>query len=117
MPAGGLFVLIGAEPHTEWLPPQVARNAHGYIVSGADLLDDAHGGEQRHSWRPLLLETSVPGVFAAGDVRYRSIKRIASAAGEGAMAVALIHEHLSRSSPQLVPTAFPSRRRGSVVGM
>ena len=61
VPAGGLFVLIGAEPRTEWLPPQVSRDSHEYIVSGPDLLDGAPRVEQRHSWRPLLLETSVPG--------------------------------------------------------
>ncbi len=99
VPAGGLFVLIGAEPRTEWLPPQICRDAHGYVVTGPDLLADAPRGEELLSWRPSLLETSVPGVFAAGDVRHRSIKRVASAAGEGAMVVALVHEHLSRSSP------------------
>jgi thioredoxin reductase (NADPH) len=86
VPAGGLFVLIGAEPRTGWLPPGVARDAQGYVVAGPDLREGAGG----------LLETSVAGVFVAGDVRHRSIKRVASAAGEGAMVVAQIHEHLAR---------------------
>lgn len=77
VPAGGLFVLIGAEPRTEWLPPQVPRDDHGYVLTGADLSDDVLRGEQRASWGPSLLETSVPGVFAAGDVRHGSIKRVA----------------------------------------
>ncbi len=84
--AGGLFVLIGGEPRTAWLPSEIRCSSQGYVVTGADVPDRA----------PLGLETNVPGVFAAGDVRHRSVKRVASAAGEGAMAVAQVHEHLSR---------------------
>ena len=83
VPAAGLFVLIGAQPHTEWLPPEIARDPQGYLLTGGD--------------GALALETSVPGVFAAGDVRSRSIKRVASAAGEGATVVALVHQHLART--------------------
>jgi thioredoxin reductase (NADPH) len=118
VPAAGLFVLIGAEPHTGWLPPEIVRCARGYVVTGPDLLDespDTAGGQRP----PLLLETSVPGVFAAGDVRHRSIKRVASAAGEGAMVVALLHEHLSRPSAHTASACSPStvghRRGGSAL--
>ena len=86
----GLFVLIGGAPRTDWLPDRVRRSPDGYVLSGPAV----GGGE------PLLLETSVPGVFAAGDVRHGSIKRVASAAGEGAMVVAMIHQHLLRPSAQ-----------------
>ncbi len=113
MSAAGLFVLIGAEPHTGWLPPEVVRCARGYVVTGPDLLDESPGASGA-PWPPLLLETSVPGLFAAGDVRHRSIKRVASAAGEGAMVIALIHDHLSRRSNQLaaVGSASPVRCGG-----
>ena len=113
--AAGLFVLIGAEPHTGWLPPEVVRCARGYVVTGPDLLDESPG-MAGGPWPPLLLETSVPGLFAAGDVRHRSIKRVASAAGEGAMVVAMVHEHHSRSSTRdtvasSLTCAAPAHRR------
>ncbi len=96
VPAAGLFVLIGAEPHTEWLDGRVERDERGYIVTGLDLI---HDGQPPPGWplarHPLRQETSIPGVFAAGDVRYRSIKRVASAVGEGAIATQLVHEYLS----------------------
>ncbi len=92
-----LFLFIGAEPHTDWLGGVVERDGRGYIVTGLDLL---RGGEPPDGWplrrQPLSLETSLPGVFAAGDVRHRSIKRVASAAGEGATAVQLIHQYLGQ---------------------
>ncbi|MDQ4037043.1 MAG: FAD-dependent oxidoreductase [Actinomycetota bacterium] len=90
-----LFVFIGASPRTEWLGPDVARDAKGFVVTGQDLL--THNGIQR--WplprSPFALETSVPGVFAAGDVRLDSMKRVASAVGEGAMAIYLVHRYLA----------------------
>lgn len=94
VPAGWLFVFIGATPRTEWLGPDVARNGRGFIVTGADLMAP---GMQRWPLRrpPFALETSVPGVFAAGDVRLDSMKRVASAVGEGAMAVHLVHRYLA----------------------
>lgn len=85
-----MFVLIGGEPRTDWLPSEVER-CRGYVMTGADLSDGAR----------LVLETSVPGVFAAGDVRYRSVKRVASAAGEGAMVIALVHERLGGAASDL----------------
>jgi thioredoxin reductase (NADPH) len=96
--AAALFVLIGAEPHTAWLPPPVVRDERGVILTGRDLLRD---GQMPEGWPlgrpPYLLETSVPGVFAAGDVRHRSMKRVASAVGEGSTAISLIHEYLRES--------------------
>jgi thioredoxin reductase (NADPH) len=99
IPAAALFVLIGAEPHTQWLQGTVACDQQGYVLTvltGRDLLV---AGGQSIRWPaarpPLFLETSLPGVFAAGDVRHRSVKRVASAVGEGAIAVQLIHQYLA----------------------
>lgn len=86
--ADALFVLIGARPHSDWLPKDTARDAHGFLLTGADLPDDTPWPLER---RPLSLETSMPGVLAAGDVRHGSVKRVASAVGEGAIAVQLVH--------------------------
>jgi thioredoxin reductase (NADPH) len=95
VPASALFVMIGAEARTGWLEGCVERDAEGLILTGRDL---HRTGERPADWPlerpPLLLETSVPGVFAAGDVRHRSIKRVASAVGEGATAIQLVHEYL-----------------------
>jgi len=88
--ADASFVFIGAMPHTDWLDGVVARDARGFILAGSDA--QAAGWPLKRD--PYLLETSVPGVFVAGDVRARSIKRVASAVGEGSMAVSLIHEYL-----------------------
>jgi thioredoxin reductase (NADPH) len=94
--AAGLFVLIGAEPRTHWLRETVRCDQRGYLLTGRDLLG---AGGLPTGWPlarpPLFLETSLPGVFAAGDVRHRSIKRVASAVGEGAIAVQLVHEYLT----------------------
>ena len=104
VPARALFVFIGAEPHTGWLGGKVALDRHGFVLTGpaaaAQLPDD--GGTGR---APLLLETSCPGVLAVGDARAGSIKRVASAVGEGAMAVRLVHDHLERLQrhPQHAP--------------
>jgi thioredoxin reductase (NADPH) len=96
VPATALFVLIGAEPDTGWLPQAVGRDRWGFVVTGDDVLE---GGRSLAGWPldrpPMLLETGLPGVFAAGDVRHGSIKRVASAVGEGSTAVRLIHQHLS----------------------
>ncbi|GAB3248476.1 NAD(P)/FAD-dependent oxidoreductase [Arthrobacter pigmenti] len=91
--ASALFVFIGASPRTEWLPPQIARDARGFILTGPALGDRRHrtvDGERD----PFLYETSVPGVFAVGDVRASSIKRVASAVGEGSVAVQFVHQVL-----------------------
>ncbi|MCZ7374652.1 FAD-dependent oxidoreductase [Micromonospora sp. WMMC250] len=90
-----LFIFIGAEPRTDWLDGVLVRDERGFIVTGPDLLA---GGRRPAGWSlsrdPYHLETSVPGVFAAGDVRAESVKRVASAVGEGAMAVSLVHRYL-----------------------
>ncbi len=98
--AAALFIMIGGEPHTQWLPDDIARDPQGYVITGRDLLEQpvAHW---EYSREPLTLETSMPGVFAAGDVRQGSIKRVASAVGEGATVVRLVHEHLRDGEPKL----------------
>ena len=96
VPAAALFVLIGARPYTGWLPEEVVRDETGYIIAGSDLLRD---GVPPEGWAlerpPMLLETSVPGMFAAGDVRYGSVKRVASAVGEGSIAIQMVHKYLN----------------------
>jgi thioredoxin reductase (NADPH) len=87
----GVFSFIGADPRTGWLPPEIERDAKGFVRTGADLAQSRHWKDGR---QPFLLETSRPGVFAAGDVRSGSVKRVASAVGEGAMAVQFVHERL-----------------------
>jgi len=92
-PAHGLFVFIGAEPRTDWLGDTVVRDARGFIVTGRDLQQIA-GAAWPLERDPFLTETSVPGVFAAGDVRCGSVKRVAAAVGEGSVTVSFVHEHL-----------------------
>ena len=96
--AAALFIMIGGEPHTQWLPDEIARDAQGYVITDRDLLGQP-GVHWEHDREPLTLETSMPGVFAAGDVRQGSIKRVASAVGEGATVVRLLHQHLRDYEP------------------
>ncbi len=95
LPAGYVFVFIGAEPRTDWLGGELFRDPHGFVYTGPDLLN---AGARPPGWDrdrdPFYLEASVPGIFAAGDVRANSVKRVASAVGEGAMAVTLVHRYL-----------------------
>ncbi len=97
VPASAMFVLIGAEPRTDWLEGVVERDERGYVLTGRDLwdADRPRPGGWPLKRPPLSLETSLPGVFAAGDVRYRSVKRVASAVGEGSIAVQQVHEYLA----------------------
>jgi thioredoxin reductase (NADPH) len=93
--AKALFVFIGASPHTEWLRGRVAMDEHCFLLTGRDVQGDylvAHKGE-----RPYFLETSLPGIFAVGEVHSGSIKRVVSAVGEGSMAVQLVHQRLNGS--------------------
>jgi thioredoxin reductase (NADPH) len=93
--AAALFVLIGAEPRTQWLPATVRRDQPGFVLTGTDLLEN---GRPQADWplqhMPMFLESSLPGVFAVGDVRHGSVKRVASAVGEGSIAIRLVHDHL-----------------------
>jgi thioredoxin reductase (NADPH) len=105
--AAGLFVLIGAEPHTDWLPEEIARDEQGYIVTGSDF---SQYGPPHRGWHverfPLPLETSMPGVFAAGDVRHGAVKRVASAVGEGSIAIQTIHEYLTLSDQRFQASGY-----------
>lgn len=96
LPLSALFVFIGQQPRTEWLPAEVSRDESGFIATGPTVLVD---GKRPTGWTldrdPYLLEASLPGVFAAGDVRSRSVKRIASAVGEGSMAIQFVHQYLA----------------------
>ena len=87
--ADALFLMIGASPNTDWLPPELARDDGGFLLTGGDLGEDGGWPLERE---PLSLETSIPGVFAAGDVRHGSMNRVAAAVGEGSVAVRLVHE-------------------------
>ena len=96
VPARSLFIFIGAEPRTAWLEGMVERDQHGFLLAGSDLVRD---GKPPAGWnvdrQPYLLETSVPGVFVAGDVRHGSVKRVASGVGEGSITVSFVHQHLA----------------------
>lgn len=100
--ADALFVLIGATAQTTWLPETIARDRWGYLCTGRDVLDRVGRGDATAAWPlerdPFLLETSVPGIFAAGDVRHGSVKRVASAVGEGSMAIALVHQYFAEQA-------------------
>ena len=89
--SGGLYIFIGADAQTEWLPPEIARDDRGYVLTGSDMRAADRWALDRD---PYLLETSVPGVFACGDVRFAPVKRVAAAVGEGSMAIAFVHQYL-----------------------
>jgi thioredoxin reductase (NADPH) len=97
VPASAMFIFIGAVPRTDWLAGVVERDEHGFILTGPDVIRD---GQRPKGWMldrdPFLLETSVPGIFAVGDVRHGSVKRVASGVGEGSVAVQFIHQYLSK---------------------
>ncbi|MBN3870357.1 MAG: FAD-dependent oxidoreductase [Nostoc sp. JL33] len=96
LPARSLFIFIGASPKTDWLDGVIRRDAQGFIITGPDLM---HNGKSPPGWplerSPFLLESNVPGIFAAGDVRFGSIKRVASGVGEGSIAIQFVHRYLS----------------------
>jgi thioredoxin reductase (NADPH) len=117
VPAAALFVLIGAEPRTGWLPDEIVRDRRGYVLTGPDVLQD---GRPPRGWPlgrpPLPMETSMPGVFAAGDVRYGSVKRVASSVGAGAIAIQSVHEHFVKARLGLddpLPATRTSARAGA----
>ena len=86
-----LFVLIGAEAATDWLPSEIARDEYGFILTGTDAI---RAGQWTADREPFALETSAPGIFAVGDIRSGSVKRVAAAVGEGGMAIAFVHRYL-----------------------
>ena len=99
IPTAALFVLIGAQPRTAWLPTRILRDPRGFLLTGQDLIDVGDIDQLPSLQRPpLLLETSIPGVFAAGDVRRGSVKRVAAAVGEGGIAIQSVHQYLAQSS-------------------
>jgi thioredoxin reductase (NADPH) len=89
--SGGVFIFIGADPETGWLPPEIALNDHRFVLTGPEVAGAGGWDLERD---PYLLETSVPGIFACGDVRSGPVKRVASAVGEGSMAIAFVHQYL-----------------------
>jgi len=93
--SGGLFVFIGADAETGWLPDVIARDSRGYVLTGVDVMNSGHWTLDRD---PYLLETSIPGVFACGDVRFSPVKRVAAAVGEGSMAIAFVHLYLQQDA-------------------
>jgi thioredoxin reductase (NADPH) len=101
VPADELFLAIGANPHTEWLPETIARDEQGFVLTGADVLPESSWPLERE---PFRLETSLPGVLAVGDVRHGSIKRVASAVGEGSVAIRILHRLLEPAEEAAVPS-------------
>jgi thioredoxin reductase (NADPH) len=96
--SGGLYIFIGADAETAWLPPEIALDSRGYVLTGSDVRDAGRWSLERD---PYLLETSVPGIFACGDVRFAPVKRVAAAVGEGSMAIAFVHQYLKEAEGSL----------------
>jgi thioredoxin reductase (NADPH) len=97
--SGGVYIFIGADAETGWLPPEIALDNRGFVLTGSDVSAE-NWPRQRD---PYLLETSVPGIFACGDVRSGLVKRVAAAVGEGSMAIAFIHQYLRDEQRGAVP--------------
>ena len=95
--SGGLFIFIGADAETGWLPPEIALDERGFVLAGPEMRDADQWSLERD---PYLLETSVPGILACGDVRCGSMKRVAAAVGEGSMAIAFVHQYLKESDAE-----------------
>jgi thioredoxin reductase (NADPH) len=100
--SGGLFLFIGADPQTQWLPPEIALDDRGFILTGPDM---RHVDRWELERDPYLLETSVPGIFACGDVRLGPVKRVAAAVGEGSMTIAFVHQYIRRTLGRSEPSA------------
>jgi thioredoxin reductase (NADPH) len=116
--ADGLFVFIGADAETAWLPPALIRDERGYVCTGRDVMDLVADGNSGWALErdPFLLETSVPGIFAAGDVRHGSIKRVASGVGEGSMAIAFVHQYLAQTAPAAALATAMNRPGETTIG-
>jgi thioredoxin reductase (NADPH) len=111
--SGGLFIFIGADAQTAWLPPEIALDRRGYVLTGSDM---RAAGRWTLDRDPYLLETSVPGIFACGDVRFAPVKRVAAAVGEGSMAIAFVHQYLRDvGAAEGTPPAEPLRGDGSAL--
>jgi thioredoxin reductase (NADPH) len=103
--SGGLFIFIGADAETGWLPPEIALDGRGYVLTGSDV---TAAGAWELDRDPYLLETSIPGVFACGDVRSGPVKRVAAAVGEGSMAIAFVHQYLKEADTRVEPAQSPA---------
>ena len=111
--SGGLFIFIGADAETGWLPPEIALDHHGFVLTGSDM---RAAGRWTLDRDPYLLETSVPGIFACGDVRFGPVKRVAAAVGEGSMAIAFVHQYLrDAGAAEAKPPAEPLHGDGSAL--
>jgi thioredoxin reductase (NADPH) len=111
--SGGLFIFIGADAQTGWLPPEIALDRQGYVLTGSEM---RAAGRWTLDRDPYLLETSVPGIFACGDVRFGPVKRVAAAVGEGSMAIAFVHQYLKDvGAEQGTPPAKPPHGDGSTL--
>jgi len=109
--SGGLFLFIGADAETAWLSPEIALDQHGYVLTGPEVRARAEWQLDRD---PYLLETSVPGIFACGDVRSGPVKRVASAVGEGSMAIAFVHQYVREAEAESIQgAAAPASTAGS----
>ena len=113
--SGGLFIFIGADAQTAWLPPEIALDHHGFVLTDSDM---RAAGAGRSTATRTSLETSVPGIFACGDVRFAPVKRVAAAVGEGAMAIAFVHQYLrDAGAVEGTPSAEPPHGdRSALVG-
>jgi thioredoxin reductase (NADPH) len=100
--SGGLFLFIGADPQTEWLPPEIARDDRGFVLTGPDVRGVDRWELERD---PYLLETSVPGIFACGDMRLGPVKRVAAAVGEGSMAISFVHQYIQHTLGRMTDRA------------
>ena len=100
--SGGLYIFIGADAQTDWLPPEIALDERGYVLTGPDVRATSAWSDGRD---PYLLETSVPGIFACGDVRSGPVKRVAAAVGEGSMCIAFVHQYLKEVQDAHAPVA------------
>ncbi len=98
--SGGVFIFIGADAETAWLPPEIRLDPKGYVLTGSDA---RAAGTWPLDRDPYLLETSVPGIFACGDVRFSPVKRVAAAVGEGSMAIAFVHQYLKDAETRAAP--------------